>query len=388
MDVRPTEAEEAFREEARAWLEANVPSTPLASLDTAEGFEQHRDWERALSAGGWSVVAWPEEYGGRGLDLRRWLIFEEEYYRADAPVRANQNGIYLLGPTLIEHGTAEQKARFLPSMAAGDVIWSQGWSEPEAGSDMANIRTSARLDGDAWVVSGQKTWVSRGAFADWVFLLVRTDPDSERHRGLTFMLAPLAAEGVTVRPIRQLDGEPGFAEVFLDEVRVPVDQVIGEPGQGWSIAMSTAGFERGLLLRSPGRFMATAQRLVRLYKSASAETQALARDDVVRAWVDTEAHRLYAAWTVARVDAGESIGAESSLNKIFWSELDVRLHDAALLLIGERADLLPGAPEAVENGRWLAGHLFSLAGPIYAGTNQIQRNIVAERVLGLPKAAA
>jgi alkylation response protein AidB-like acyl-CoA dehydrogenase len=189
---------------------------------------------------------------------------------------------------------------------------------------------------------------------------------------------------VTVRPIRQLDGETGFAEVFLNDVRIPVDDVIGEEGQGWAIAMATAGFERGLLLRSPGRFMAAARRLVELYERAEPKVAARYRDDVVRIWMDAEAHRLYAYWTVARVEAGAQIGAEASLNKIFWSELDVRLHETALGLLGERAELVAGAPSADDDGRWLAGYLFALAGPIYAGTNQIQRNIVADRVLRLP----
>jgi alkylation response protein AidB-like acyl-CoA dehydrogenase len=384
VNLTPTRFEEEFRAEARAWLASHVPAPLLPSLDTAGGFERHREWERELFAAGWSVVAWPEEYGGRGLDLVSWLIFEEEYYAAGAPTRANQNGIYLLGPTLIEHGTAEQKERLLPAMARGDTIWAQGWSEPDAGSDMASIRATARRDGGDYVVNGQKTWVSRGAFADAIFLLVRTDPESTRHHGLTFMLTPLDAPGVTVRPITQLDGETGFAEVFLDDVRVPVENVVGAEGEGWSIAMATAGFERGLLLRSPGRFVAAARRLVDLYREADPETASRYRGDVAQAWLDAEAHRLYAYWTVARVEDGERIGAEASMNKIFWSELDVRIHETALGLLGERADLLADAPAAEAGGRWIAGHLFALAGPIYAGTNQIQRNIVAERVLKLP----
>jgi alkylation response protein AidB-like acyl-CoA dehydrogenase len=387
VDVRETPEQEALRAEARDWLEANLSAEPLPSLDTPDGFELHREWERTLHAGRWSVVAWPEEYGGRGLDLTSWLAFEEEYYRAGAPARVNQNGIYLLGPTLIEHGTAEQRARFLPPMAAGEEIWAQGWSEPDAGSDMAAVRTRARRDGGGWRLTGQKTWVSRGAYADWVFVLVRTDPESTRHRGLTFMVVPLSAEGVTVRPIRQLDGEPGFAEVFFDGVAVPEEHVIGGEGQGWAIAMSTAGFERGLLLRSPGRFGAAAERLVELYRRSGAPSRELHRAAVARAWMDAEAHRLHALWTVARVEAGETIGAEASLNKLFWSELDVRLHDVALGLLGDAADLTGEAEAATDGGRWRAGHLFALAGPIYAGTNQIQRNIVADRVLRLPRDA-
>jgi alkylation response protein AidB-like acyl-CoA dehydrogenase len=377
VDLQPTAAHESFRAEARAWLDANVPDSPLESLDTEHGFEQHRLWERTLGEGRWSAVTWPEEYGGRGLDLVSWSIFEEEYYAAGAPLRVNQNGVYLLGPTLIEHATPEQKQRHLSAMAKGEVIWAQGWSEPDAGSDMASIRTSGRRDGDEYVVNGQKTWVSRGAYADSVFLLVRTDPESERHRGLTFMLAPLDAPGVTVRPIRQLDGETGFAEVFLDDVRIPIDDVVGGEGEGWGIAMATAGFERGLLLRSPGRYLEAAARLVNLYGQTSPDVAERYRDDVVRAWMDAEAYRLHALWTVARAESGEKIGPEASLNKLFWSEMDIRLHETALGLLSEQAEL-------TDDNRWLSGYLFSLAGPIYAGTNQIQRNIVAERVLRLP----
>lgn len=387
MDVQPTSSENAFRGEVRAWLEANVPTDALESLDTEHGFAQHRDWERRLGAAGWSTVAWPTEYGGRGVDISHWLVFEEEYYAADAPLRVNQNGIYLLGPTLIEYGTDEQKARFLPAIAAGEEIWAQGWSEPNAGSDMANIHTNGSRVSDGYVLQGQKTWVSRGAFADWLFALVRTDPDSTRHHGLTFVLVPLDAPGVTVRPIRQLDGEVGFAEVFFDDAHVPFEHVVGEVGAGWSIAMSTAGFERGLLLRSPGRYLATARRLVELYASSGAAARAMYRDGVVRGWMNAEAYDLHAHWTAARVAAGEAIGAEASLNKIFWSELDLDLHDTALGLLGGLAELSGEAPAAADEGRWLAGYVFALAGPIYAGTNQIQRNIVADRVLQLPRAS-
>lgn len=385
MDTRPTPSEDAFRAEARAWLAANLPAARLESLDTKVGFAQHREWERRLGADGWSTVAWPAEYGGRGVDVSHWLTFEEEYYAADAPLRVNQNGIYLLGPTLMEFGTLAQKARFLPAMAVGEEIWAQGWSEPNAGSDMANIHTSARRVSDGYVLHGQKTWVSRGAFADWLFALVRTDPESSRHRGLTFVLLPLDAPGVTVRPIRQLDGEVGFAEVFFDDAHVPFEHVVGEEGQGWAIAMSTAGFERGLLLRSPGRYIAIARRLVDLYEASEPAARARYRDAVARCWINAAAYDLHAHWTAARIAAGEQIGAEASLNKVFWSELDLDLHDTALGLLGDLAELSAGAPRTVDCGRWLAGHVFALAGPIYAGTNQIQRNIVADRVLRLPR---
>jgi alkylation response protein AidB-like acyl-CoA dehydrogenase len=222
MDLTYTAEQEAFRKEARAWLEANVPKEPLPSFDIKEGFEAHREWEKKLNAGGFAMVPWPVEYGGRGADLLEWLIFEEEYYRAGAPGRVNQNGIFLLGPTIMEYGTPEQKARFLPKMASSEEVWAQGWSEPNAGSDMANIQATAIKDGDHYVINGQKTWASRGAYAHWLFGMFRTDPDSSRHNGLTFILAPLDIEGITVRPIEKINGKRAFAEVFFDNARVPV----------------------------------------------------------------------------------------------------------------------------------------------------------------------
>jgi hypothetical protein len=385
MDLTYTPDQHAFRREARAWLAAHVPATPLPSMDTKDGFAAHRDWERTLHEGRWSMVSWPREYGGRGANLIEWLIFEEEYWRAGAPGRVNQNGIFLLGPTLMEFGTAEQKARFLPPMAAGDEVWAQGWSEPNAGSDMAAIRAVARRDGDHYVLDGQKTWCSRAVFADWLFGLFRTDSHSERHRGLSFVLVRLDTPGVRVRPIAQLDGETGFAEVFFDDARVPVVQRVGEEHQGWAIAMATAGFERGLMLRSPARFQHTARRLVELYRCHAVTAEPALRDAVVRAWMDAEAYALNIYRTASRLIAGGRIGAEASLSKIFWSELDVHMHETAMSLLGARAELLPVAPAAGGAGRWLEGFLFSLAGPIYAGTNEIQRNVIAERLLGLPK---
>ncbi len=388
MDLTFTSEEEAFRKEARSWLGANVPREPLPSLDTAEGFEKHREWEHELNAAGWAMVPWPVEFGGRGANLIEWLIFEEEYYRAGAPGRVNQNGIFLLGPTIMEYGTEAQKARYLPKMASSEEVWGQGWSEPNAGSDMAAIQATAVRQGDHYLVNGQKTWVSRGAYADWLFGLFRTDPESERHRGLSFVLVPLDAEGVTVRPIDQLDGEAGFAEVFLDDVRVPVENLLGEENKGWSVAMATAGFERGLMLRSPSRFQNTARKLVALYKetvSQGERVDPVLREAVTRAWMDAEAYTLNTYQTVSRLLAGGKIGAEASLNKIFWSELDVKMHETALALLGERGQLLPEAPAAQGVGGWLDGYLFALSGPIYAGTNEIQRNVIAERILGLPR---
>ena len=385
MNLSYTDRETAFRAEARAWLEANVPRVPLASFDTAAGAAQHRAWELKLNAAGWAMVPWPVEYGGRGANLLEWLVFEEEYYRARAPKRINQNGIFLLGPTLMEYGTPEQKARFLPKIASSAEVWAQGWSEPNAGSDMAAITTTAIRDGSDYVIRGQKTWASRGAFADWLFGMFRTDPASERHNGLTFVLVPLNTPGITVRPIAQLDGETGFAEVFFDDARVPVANTLGKEGQGWSVAMSTAGFERGLMLRSPARFQDTALRLVELLRENAMNVDEALRDEVVRAWIAAEAYTLDTYRTVSRLLAGGKIGAEASLNKIFWSELDIRMHEVALEILGDRWDLLPEAPGAQGVGTWLDSYLFSLSGPIYAGTNEIQRNIISERLLGMPR---
>jgi alkylation response protein AidB-like acyl-CoA dehydrogenase len=385
MDLTFTPEQDAFRAEIRAWLADNVPKAKLPSLDSREGFKLHRDWERALYDGGWAMVNWPVEYGGRGAGLMEWLIFEEEYWRAGAPLRVNQNGIFLLGPTLMHFGTPEQKARFLPPMASGEHIWAQGWSEPGAGSDMAAIRSTARLDGDHYVLNGQKIWSSRAAFADWMFGLFRSDPDEKRHRGLTFILVPLDAPGITVRPIAQLDGETGFAEVFFDDVRVPVDQRLGNHNEGWNVFLTTAGVERGLYLRSPARFQETAKKLVALYREQGEVADAAARDDVLQTWMDAEAFCLGTFWTASKFEAGESIGSESSCTKIFWSELDIAAHETALRLLGPEAFLLGDGDPENEGHAWLDGFLFSIAGPIYAGTNEIQRDIVAERVLGLPR---
>ncbi|MEH6581967.1 MAG: acyl-CoA dehydrogenase [Halioglobus sp.] len=387
MDLSYTEKQQSFRAEVREWLAANVPAEPLQSFDTEAGFQQHREWEAVLNKGRWGMVTWPEALGGRGCDLMEWLIFEEEYYKAAAPLRVNQNGIFLLGPTLMEYGTEEQKARILPKMANGEEVWAQGWSEPNAGSDMAAIRSTAVLDGDHYVINGQKTWSTRAVWADWCFCMFRTDPDSERHRGLTFILVPLDTPGITVRPIPQLDGLPGFAEIFFDDVKVSVENRLGDEGAGWSVAMATAGFERGLMLRSPARFQETARRLVELYKAnkESADRDPAVKDAVLRAYMDAESYCMTTYQTACRLTQGGKIGAESSTNKIFWSELDQNMHATAMSILGARAELLPHAPDAQGVGTWLDGWLFSQSGPIYAGTNEIQRNIIAERMLGMPR---
>jgi alkylation response protein AidB-like acyl-CoA dehydrogenase len=374
---------DAFLTEARDWLAAHVPPGPLPSVDTAEGFAWHREWERALAAARLSVVSWPAEYGGRDASLMEWLAFEEAYYAAGGPVRVGQNGLFLLAPTLFARGTQEQRDRLLPPMARADEIWAQAWSEPEAGSDLAAIRSRAVATDGGWLLSGTKTWSSRAAFADRAFGLFRTGVGvgvGDRHRGLTYLLFGLRDPGVTVRPIRQLGGETGFAEIFLDDVFVPDANVVGAPGDGWRIAMSTAGHERGLSLRSPGRFIAAADRLVELWRRDGDPADSATAHRVADAWIGARAYQLHTNATAARLADGGTLGAEASMGKVFWSELDIALHETALDLLGPRAE--------ISGERWLEGCLFALAGPIYAGTNEIQRTVIAERVLRLPRASA
>ncbi|WP_447041506.1 acyl-CoA dehydrogenase family protein [Streptomyces sp. DSM 118878] len=425
MDLDFTAREREFRRRARAWLAAHVPVAPLPSLETEAGFAAHREWERELAADRWSVVSWPEEYGGQGAGLVEWLLFEEEYHAAGAPGRVSQNGISLLAPTLFDHGTAEQRARVLPAMATGEVIWAQAWSEPEAGSDLASLRSTARRTEGGWLIGGQKTWSSRAAFADRAFGLFRCEPcgagaggaPPKPHQGLVYLMFPLDAAGVRVRPVGRLDGKPAFAELFLDDVFVPDGDVIGEPGQGWRIAMSTTGNERGLTLRSPGRFLATADRLARRWRAQGDPTDTALRDRVADAVIGARAYELFTWASASRFAAGETIGAESSLNKVFWSEHDIATHETALDLLGAEGELTAGAGAGAEDDAacgggaeggkpggdrpgggepgscrsggdaydWVEGYVFSLAGTIYAGTNEIQRDIIAERLLGLPK---
>ncbi|MEU0543728.1 acyl-CoA dehydrogenase family protein [Nocardia sp. NPDC005978] len=376
MDLEFDAKTAAFRQEVREFLAANVPTAPLPSMDTAAGFEAHREWEGKLADARLSCVAWPAEYGGRDASLIEWVVFEEEYYASGAPGRVSQNGIFLLAPTLFEHGSPEQLARILPRMARAEDIWAQAWSEPEAGSDLAGIRSSAKRTEGGWILNGQKTWSSRASYADWGFGLFRSDPEAQRHKGLTYLMFPLTAEGVTVRPIPQLDGEPGFAEIFLDNVFVPDADVIGEANNGWKVAMATSSNERGLSLRAPGRFNATAAKLIELWRTTADESDTAVRNSVVDAWVGAEAYRLNTWATVTRLADGGQLGAESSVNKVFWSDLDIAMHETALDIRGAAAE---------QESEWTDGYLFALAGPIYAGTNEIQRNIIAERLLGLPR---
>lgn len=404
MDLSFSHSEEAFRDECRHWLRANTPHG-LPSGDTRDGFAKHLEWEKLLFENGYSAVSWPTEYGGRGASLWEWLIFEEEYYAVGAPQRVTQNGIFLLAPSIFEFGSQDQKNRYLKKMAAAEQLWCQGWSEPDAGSDLAGVRSRAERVEGGWKLHGQKTWTTRGAFCTHLFGLFRTDPESTRHHGLTYMLVPLDIDGVEVRGFGRLDGDEGFAEVFFDGAFVSDDDVLGEVGKGWSVAMATTSSERGLTLRSPGRFTAAVANLLSLTKTQlEAHNQSVSHDyiysidssadiisptpgaetladgtldQVVAAWMGAEAYRLYTLADVTGIVQKRPPGARSSLNKIFWSELDIAISRAALEIEGSEAEC--------DVDGWMKAYQFALAGPIYAGTNEIQRNIVAERVLGLPR---
>jgi len=383
MDLNWSETQTVTRRELRQWLDENLARWRAGigverSGDTREGFAQQLLWERRLYEAGWSAVSWPSAYGGRDGTLWDWLIFEEEYWRSGAPQRVTQNGIQILAPSIFEHGTQAQKEHLLPRIAAAEDLWCQGWSEPNAGSDLAGVSSRARRVQGGWVLDGQKTWTTRGAFCTHLFGLFRSDPDSERHRGLTYLLVPLDLDGIVVRGLGRLDGDEGFAEVFFDEAFLPddavgTDVVLGEVDQGWRVAVSAASTERGLL-RSPGRYRATVASLVALGAVHGAD--AAMRRRIAAAWMRVDAYRLQTLRTVTALLDGRDLGSEASLAKVWWSELDIELHEIALDLLGTDAEL---------EGPWSKGHQFSLAGPIYAGTNEVQRNIVAERVLGLPR---
>ena len=389
MDLTWTDSELAFRAEARAWLETNLAAwrdriggEPLSG-DTAEGFAQHLVWERMLFDDRWAVVSWPAAFGGRDASPWAWLLFEEESSRAGGPQRVTQTGIFLLAPSIFEFGTTEQQDAILPRMAAGDDLWCQGWSEPNAGSDLASLKSKATKVDGGWRLNGQKTWTTRGAFCTHLFGLFRTDPESQRHKGLSYLLVPLDLDGVTVRGFSRLDGDEGFAEVFFEDAFLPdevalgsfgVSPVLGGVDGGWGVAMATTSSERGLTLRSPGRFTAAAERLLELWKERGG-SEAL-RQRIVDAWLKAEAYRVQTLQTVTNTVEGRPAGPETSLVKLWWSELDVELHEVALDLLG---------PDAELEGPWSKGWQFALSGPIYAGTNEVQRNIAAERVLGLPR---
>jgi len=385
MDLRYTDEQEAFRAEVRAWLRANVPKQRLPTVGTPEGFDAHRAWEQELGRAGYGALHWPVEYGGRGADVVMTAIFEEEYALVEGPPRITVLGRNLMGPTLMVHGTPEQKDRWLSRILAADDIWSQGFSEPDAGSDLAGLKTRAVRDGDEFVVNGQKIWTSYGTFSDWIFALVRTDPDAPRHAGITFLAIDMHSPGVEARPLVQVDGRAGFAEVFFTDVRVPVSHVIGDLNRGWDVAMTTLGFERDAPSAPAGRFERDVAELASIARALGRDTDAGVRDTIGSLYAQALAYRHHTRRTLTRLARGESIGPEGSVTKVLWSELERATFEKGRELLGPYGEVVSDESPLADPVRWHSKYWFSRAATIYAGTSEIQRNIIAERVLGLPR---
>jgi len=395
MEFRLTAEEERFRAQVRAWLETNLPSgwgTPSyrEPETAAEKVTQSRKWQRALYDGGWAGITWPKEHGGRGATLVEQLIFNEECARVRAPDSINLAvALGLVGPTLIACGTPEQKARFLPEILRGDEIWCQGFSEPNAGSDLASLKTRGEVRGDEIVVTGQKIWTSFAQHADWCILVVRTDPSAPKHRGLTFVLVDMQSPGITVRPLVEITGEAWFNEVFFDEVRAPRANVVGDVNGGWQVVLTTLAHERGGT--TPHVRLHTEQRaLAVLARETPHNGGSAANDPVVRQQIAQHAIEIQ----IARVTAYRNItalvrtgvpGPEGSILKLFWSELEQRMMETAVAILGPRALLPKGEPRAAADGSWARELLWTRSATIYAGTSEVQRNIIAQRVLGLPR---
>jgi alkylation response protein AidB-like acyl-CoA dehydrogenase len=384
VDFRDTPEEARFREEVRAWLDASLPDELRGHRGGEARFDgpEVRAWSRTLYDAGWSGISWPEEYGGRGLSPRFQAIYLEEEARAEAPPHIGVIGLGMAGPTIMTRGTEAQKARYLQPLLAADEIWCQGFSEPDAGSDLAGVRTSARLDGDRFVLDGQKVWSSYAHIADFCILLARSDPDSQRHAGLTYVIVDMHAPGVEVRPLRQITGESEFNEIFLSGVEVPLDNVIGEVGGGWDVAMTTLLHERGTLgFALVARLEVQVRKLLAL--AADRGATPLQRDAIAREWIHCQALRVTAYRSLSALERTGIPGPEGSILKLQWSEANQRVTALAVELLGADSQLL--APNAPYGGYWAVQQLRSRGNTIEAGTSEILRNILAERVLGLPR---
>jgi alkylation response protein AidB-like acyl-CoA dehydrogenase len=388
MDLAYTPREERFRAELRAWLEANPPGPEPEPL--WEWVAYGKAWQRRLYEAGWCGVHWPAAYGGRGASLIEQIIFQEEMARAKTPLLINLAGLTMGGPVLIAHGTEEQKRRHLRTILSAEEIWCQGFSEPAAGSDLAALRTRAVLDGDSFIVNGQKVWTSFARYADWCMLLVRTDPEAPKHRGITFLLVDMHSPGVTVRPLKQISGDEDFNEVFFEDVRVPRRNVVGEVNGGWEITITTLMHERQTLTFSRQLQSRTALNdlfaLARRHPAArpAAGVPGL-RQKLAAAYIDSEAMKYTALRNLTKVLRGGSPGSEGSIEKLFWSEMYQRMLDTAIEIEGPYAQLVRGSPRALDGGTWPHLMLYSRGRTIAAGSSEIQRNIIAERVLGLPR---
>ena len=380
MDFRDTPEEARFREEVRTWLDASLPDELRGHRGGEARFDgpEVRAWSRALYDGGWVGISWPEEYGGRGLSPRFQAIYLEEEARAEGPPHIGVIGLGMAGPTIITRGTEAQKARYLQPLLAADEIWCQGFSEPGAGSDLAGVRTSARLEGDRFVLDGQKVWSSYAHLADWCILVTLSDPDAPRYQGLTYLLVDMHAPGVEVRPLTQITGEAEFNEIFFADVEVPVENVIGEPGQGWQVAMTTLMHERAALgFALSGAFEVAVGKLLELAGGRGLDDRL--RDRIAETWIELQALKWTNYRALTRLMVTGAPGPEASVPKLHWSEANQRLGKLALELLGPEAQLQDG------EGFWQWLQLRSRGNTIEAGTSEILRNIVAERVLGLPK---
>jgi alkylation response protein AidB-like acyl-CoA dehydrogenase len=389
MHLHFSEDEERFRREIAEWLERELGG-PFAALRGVGGpghenamIEERRVWERRLGEAGWSAIGWPREWGGRDATLAQQVIFHEEYARARGPGRLGHIGEGLLGPTLLAFGTDAQKRRFLPAISEGREIWCQGYSEPNAGSDLANVQTRARLEAGEWVIDGQKVWTSWAQWADWCFVLCRTDPQAPKHRGLSYLLVPMRQPGISVRPIVQLTGDSEFSEVFFDGARTTAENIVGHPGEGWKVAMGTLAFERGAsTLGQNLSFRNELDQVLEIARRNGKDRDPVMRQRLADAWIGLEVMRMNALRMLSGGERAE-LPREALIYKLYWATWHQNLGKLAMDVLGPEGDVLEGAP--YELSRLQRLFLFSRSDTIYAGSNEIQRNIIAERGLGLPR---
>ena len=395
MDLSFSPEEERFRARVQQFLRENLPSEWGKPGFRPRGMSQIdflKDWQRRLYENGFLGMSWPREYGGQSASQVEMAIFSEEVARFRAPGPLNGLGLSLAGPTIITHGTDEQKKRFLSKILSGEEIWCQGFSEPNSGSDLASARTRAELKGDEFIVNGQKIWTSLAHLADWCMLVVRTDPDAPKHRGLSYLLVDMHSSGVTVRPLRQMTGESEFNEVFFEDVHVPRENLLGRLNDGWRVATTTLMNERGTAaLASVTRYRIVFDEIVDLARSTIRNGEPATKDPVIRQqlaqfYVELEMMRFTAYRTFSKILKGGDPGPEGSISKLAWSELNQRMQEFVIALEGPASQLVRGSPYAVQGGRWQYHFMRSRANTIEAGTSEIQRNIIAERALGLPKA--
>jgi alkylation response protein AidB-like acyl-CoA dehydrogenase len=396
MDFDFTDEQQRLRLEVREWLAASVPADLrgrgfAASRADREHVDRLRQWQRTLHTAGYVGIDWPPEYGGRGASIMEQIILYEEMSRAQAPQPVNRGGLSMLGPTLMKHGTPAQQARHLARILTAEEIWCQGFSEPNAGSDLANVQTRAVLDGDWYVLAGQKVWTSMAHVADWGFFLVRTDPAAPKHKGISFLLVDMKSPGISIRPLRQITGEAEFNEVFLESVRVPATNVVGMVNEGWGVALTTLAYERDLLTMIRHISLRTAlERLVALARRTKKNGHTAADDPVLRQRIAALAIaerclQLNGYRSLTCILTGGAPGPEGSTSKLFWSQVDQDLAEAATEVIGPYSQVAAPSPWAPDEGQWEFYALLARGSGIRAGTSEILRNILGERVLGLPK---